>query len=103
MITSLREAAAAEATVATAAPEEGGDNGSMGVDLMARMKRVIHGGWMPDWSDCALCKRACHRTSSSKCSIERVSVDDLTRERFVKEVSAYYSDLSIARHVYHSK
>ena len=25
-----------------------------------RHEPVIHGGWSPDWSDCKLCKRACH-------------------------------------------
>ena len=28
-----------------------------------KFESVIHGGWSPDWSDCKLCKRACHATA----------------------------------------
>lgn len=32
-------------------------------DEPVRSAPVIHGGWSPDWSDCKLCKRACHSSA----------------------------------------
>jgi hypothetical protein len=79
----VRQGGSASASATGTVTKETGDK-----KKKKKKKPVIHGGWSPDWTECSICKRACHVTACAKCSIDRISADELTREQFVKEYVA---------------